>query len=60
MKLNRTDLIRLIRGLDDPSGEFYSCGYYDCDGDWNWWPSGNECWKKFTDKELMNEYKHNR
>lgn len=55
--LSREEIINLIRGLSYPVSELHCCGHYDWDGDYNWNPSGNDCWNKYSDEELMKVYK---
>ena len=54
--LSRDEVINLVRSLDYPTSELHCCGHYDWDGDYNWNPAGNACWKKYTTKELMDIY----
>ena len=51
MDKERLNIIRAIRDEDFPL-ECDGCGYYDCDGDWHWYHSQNDCWNKYTTAQL--------
>lgn len=55
MEKERLDIIKGIRNSVYPL-ECEGCGYYDCDGDWQWKPLHNQCWDRYTTVQLKQIY----